>query len=74
VRYNESTTVSILKKLTAVAHGGSIAADCRPPAPATAVSNRHGLQRLDLQPPWPTTAAVRNDVWWSNLINFETVI
>jgi hypothetical protein len=27
-----------------------------------------------LQPSWPTEAAVRHGVWWSKLINFETVL
>jgi hypothetical protein len=43
---------------TAVAHGDCMAAVYRRAAPATAVCNRRGLRRLDLQLSWPTTVDV----------------
>jgi broad specificity phosphatase PhoE len=72
-----------IKKTIVVAHGGCLAAACSRAAPATAVCgrrgprrwpNRRGLRRLILQPTWPTVVAVAHGGWWSNLINFQTVI
>jgi hypothetical protein len=40
------------------AHGNCMAAVYRRAAPATAICNRRGLRRLDLQLSWPTTVYV----------------